>query len=96
LIIKKSVLIGFVIFWNIGFLIAFYFGQGEIEGMFSPLSLKIQGITCAIASVFCLSIALFKPVQNLVIRKDRIESFTPVGLYFVAFIAAVLAISSFV
>ena len=94
--VKKTVLISFVVFWNIGFLIAFYFGGGGIEGMFSPLSMKVQGIVCVIASLFCLSIAVLKPVQKLVVLEDRIESFNPIGFYFVAFIAAILAISRLV
>ena len=93
--VKKSVLIGFVVFWNIGFLVAFYFGGGGIEGMFSPVSMKVQGILCSVASLFFLSIAILKPVQNLVVLKDRIESFNPIGFYFVAFITAMLAITSF-
>ena len=92
--VKKSILIGFVIFWNIGFIIAFYFGDGGIEGMFSPRSMKVQGIVCAIASLFCLSIAIFKPVQERVVLKDRVESFEPLGFYFIAFIAGILAITN--
>ena len=94
--LQQSVLIGFVVFWNVGFLIALYLGGGGIQGMFSPLSIKVQGIVCVIASLFCLSIAVLKPVQKLVVLEDKIESFTPVGFYFVAFITAMLAISRLV
>lgn len=91
--IKKSVLIGFVIFWNAGFLIAMYFGDGGIEGMFSPKSMKVQGIVCVLASLFCLGIAIIKPVQKLVILEGRASEFNPIAFYFVAFITAMLAIS---
>ncbi|MEQ9278017.1 MAG: hypothetical protein RLN83_00865 [Balneola sp.] len=91
--VKKSVLIGFTIFWNVGFLAAFYFGGGGIEGMFSPLSMKIQGILCIFSSLFFISIAVLKPVQKLVVREDRMELFTPTVFYFIAFITAVLAVS---
>ena len=93
--LKYPVLIGFVVLWNLGFLVAYLLGRDEVEGVFSSISSTTIGIVCTIASLFCLSVARSKSIQSIVVSEKRAENFKPDEFYFVALISGVLGVSNF-
>jgi hypothetical protein len=91
--LKVSVIIAFIIIWNMGFYLAMYLGGGGLSGGLTPIGLEVSGYTCLLASIFSLSVAMLKPIQGLLIAPSRASNFSPKEFYFLALVAGFLAVS---
>mgnify|MGYP003388897298 CR=1 FL=1 len=49
--LKIPVLIGFVVLWSAGFLLAIYLGGGGLRGGLTPIGMKVSRFTFPIAEV---------------------------------------------
>ena len=90
--LKRSVLIGFLVFWNFGVIVAIYASGSGFGLPFTSQTESMLGIVLGLTSIFSVSIAANKSIQNWVIREDRREQFHSSPFYLLALITATIAL----
>ena len=95
LALKIYVMIAVVVAWNVGFIVAMNMEPVPGDRMMPRESAVIISVTCLLASVFAISVAMSKNVQAAVLAPKRIRMFSPRPYYFISFVTGVLALSSY-
>ena len=88
--LKASVIVGFVLTWNLGFSVAIYVNGGMTRMSFPAA--WIIGATCFIASGFFAAIAMSGRFREFVLAPTRQHNFRRGDFVFLAFLVGTLGV----
>lgn len=91
--LKTSVLVIFLLAWNIGFLIAMYaFGNGFGLPITPKAGIAIS-IVCICACIFCLAVSCFPNIRSKLLEPTRAKDYRSQDFYLLSFVTFVLSIA---